>query len=660
MPRRILFAATCAAVAALSLQAGGGLAAPAAALSTEWRENPQSRVRLITPYRVAPDTGEIWLGLHFTLAPGWHVYWKNSGDAGFPPVLETSGAPDLEDAEILYPAPERYELPGDLVAYGYDAEVVYPVRARLTEPPGGAPRESVDLAIDLDYLVCEVDCVPYRYTFRLEQPIGPETAPDPRTAPLLERWRERLPKPVNGVPGASTEGVIDASEPGRPVLWVTVEGVRPAPGERPRIFLEHHELFGIPFEPGGPRVEESAGGLRFRVPLERRKRLDRPPETTTFAWTVTGLDGPVALEARRAVPIRTAARTAAAPGAGASGPPIPDSTPDSTPLSGLAGTWVLALAGGMLLDLTPGCLALFLAFLLGFRAVAEHRKALPLGLTACAGAVAGSTLLASFSIALDLGGTGGSHLREPTTVAALALLCLAQTLWLWGLVGEAGERLSPRRLGTGPAAAAGALAPLLALPWPLGPLSPLGPIPGAIDRAGAAGPVALVVAGAAAGLGIGLPWLVGALMVDRVADRRPETDSDRGSDPDRGRPPAERTRQGLGFLALLSVAWLLYLLSGDLRTEYLAFVELSLLTVALMAWLVRHSRRPMVQTVFTILLLAAAVATVWLADRGRLRVPLRDGSWDNPRARMTEEVLPWHDPHDVDTPSTRSRPPSRS
>src|SRR5207237_3864265 len=91
----------------------------AAAVSSPWAANPQSSVRLITPWQVAPlasGTGDLRLGLHFKLAPGWHVYWKNSGDAGFPPVVDLGKTPGLQSAELLWPAPRRFELRGGLVA----------------------------------------------------------------------------------------------------------------------------------------------------------------------------------------------------------------------------------------------------------------------------------------------------------------------------------------------------------------------------------------------------------------------------------------------------------------------------------------------------------------------------------------------------------------
>ena len=270
------------------------------AASSPWEENPHSAVRLITPYEVAPRDGEVWLGLHFRLIPHWHVYWKNSGDAGYPPAIDLAATPDVGEAELLYPAPERYELPGDLVSFGYEEEVVYPVRGRIA----AAGKETVAISLDLDYLVCEVECVPYSYTLTAHQPVGREAVPDLETAALLDAWRARLPRPVAEVPGLETDARLDLSSLERPVLVVTVAGARPAADRRPGLFFEVHELF----EPGTPVLEESPDGLRFRVPLELKRALEEAPRSSPFAWTVTGLadsESPgavLAVEARRTVP----------------------------------------------------------------------------------------------------------------------------------------------------------------------------------------------------------------------------------------------------------------------------------------------------------------------------------------------------------------------
>jgi DsbC/DsbD-like thiol-disulfide interchange protein len=279
----------CLSLLALLALVVGASPPPVGAASSEWSENPESRVRLITPYRVAPVGQEVWLGLHFRLAPEWHVYWKNSGDAGFPPVIDLTPTPELGQPELLWPAPERYELPGDLVAFGYGDEVVYPVRARL----GDGVKDPLEIVMVVDYLVCRIDCIPYRYTLRLSQATGPPTEDgaedDPETAPLLARWRDRLPRPVAEVEGVSTRGWLDLSVPDSPVLDVTVTGARAVPdaadGGPPRIFLESHELYDL----GVPELRETADGLGFRVPLDPLRVLDEAPANATFAWTVTGL-----------------------------------------------------------------------------------------------------------------------------------------------------------------------------------------------------------------------------------------------------------------------------------------------------------------------------------------------------------------------------------
>ena len=81
-PKIVLFSAATT-LAFLAALAPG----PAYGAASAWSVNQQSQVRLITASKVAPRTGEMWMGLQFRLKPGWHVYWKNSGDAGYPPAV---------------------------------------------------------------------------------------------------------------------------------------------------------------------------------------------------------------------------------------------------------------------------------------------------------------------------------------------------------------------------------------------------------------------------------------------------------------------------------------------------------------------------------------------------------------------------------------------
>ncbi|MFP3940072.1 MAG: protein-disulfide reductase DsbD domain-containing protein [Thermoanaerobaculia bacterium] len=572
---------------------------PAGALASAWEENPHSSVRLITPYLTAPRDGTVWLGLHFRLIPEWHVYWKNSGDAGFPPAIDAEATAELGNVELLWPAPERYELPGDLVAFGYEDEVVYPVRAKMAA--GGA--ETVEISLDLDYLVCRIDCVPYRYTLTVHQPVGGEAKPDPELVPLLDRWRERLPRPVAQVPEVSTQGWLNLADLDRPVLEVRVEGVRPAPGGEPGIFFEAHELF----DPGEPQVSTTSTGTRFRVPLGLQSRLEQPPRSSPFAWTVTGLTLPeapgdvFAVEARRSLAPATGEDDAEAASSRADRPPE---------AARRLPAWLAALGGGLLLAVTPGALVLVLLVLAGVRQAAggrddpHPRRGLRLAGAAGAGVVTGGlALLAAAALSGTAPGLAWARvLQEPVAVAALALPPLALSLRLWGLLGgpeDGGRRRSPDTISGLGAFAAGTLTPVLALPWPVPPA------PGALERAATLGAPGAAAAGLALVTGLALPFLAAA----GVLATRP-------SEPGAWRllpRLSGRVREGLGFVALVPVAWLLYLLVGLVPSEDVAFIELAFLGTGLGSWAGRRAEGPAARGFWAAATVAAGACAVVLA-----------------------------------------------
>jgi thiol:disulfide interchange protein len=163
---------------------------PAAVFSaaTEWTSNPQGGVRLIAPYNVALQEGPIQFGFHFKTAPGWVVYWKDSGDVGFPPKFDFKGSRGFKNPEILWPRPKYFLLPGDIKEYGYEGEVVYPVKAT-------AVREGnlLHIVADVSYLTCRESCIPYRYTLTLDVPKGDTAQIDPEIDVLLLKYIAQVP-----------------------------------------------------------------------------------------------------------------------------------------------------------------------------------------------------------------------------------------------------------------------------------------------------------------------------------------------------------------------------------------------------------------------------------------------------------------------------------
>jgi len=270
----------------------------AGAAASPWQTNEHGAVRLIAAEAaVTPGTGvPLRLGVQFRTAPGWHVYWKNPGDAGFPPRVDLLAPPELVGkepaAEIEFPAPRRFTLSGGLFAIGYEGEIVYPLRPRPYSPPAGV--RSVRIEADVDYLTCEVDCVPYRYRLALDLPVASTAAGDPETGPLLDRAEASLPRRDGTLPGVA----IRAELAPRPAAALIVEITGVAASAASDLFVEPQDLFEI----GRPKVVPLPGGVRFEASLTPR-RSDLPfPERFPVAFTAVGLvhaGGPIALEARR-------------------------------------------------------------------------------------------------------------------------------------------------------------------------------------------------------------------------------------------------------------------------------------------------------------------------------------------------------------------------
>ncbi|MDH3597619.1 MAG: protein-disulfide reductase DsbD family protein, partial [Rhodospirillales bacterium] len=166
--RAVRLLALCGLVCALLSPLGG--ARPAQAAASDWLDHDHAQLRLIAASDSVGETEELRLGLHFKLQPGWKIYWRSPGDAGYPPAIDWRSSGNLAGAEFQWPVPHRFSLFG-LETFGYGDEVVLPIAAR-PERPG----EAVALSAQVSYLVCSDICVPHEGTLSLDLPAGPGTS----------------------------------------------------------------------------------------------------------------------------------------------------------------------------------------------------------------------------------------------------------------------------------------------------------------------------------------------------------------------------------------------------------------------------------------------------------------------------------------------------
>src|SRR4029077_12199509 len=123
-------------------------ALPALAASSS-ADLPHVHVQLISPNAQFQLGVANNVGLYFKLEPGWHVYWKNPGDAGEPPHIKWTLPQGITAGPLEYPIPKRLPL-GPLMDCGYEDEVLFPFQVNVAANASGP----AVLHAKVDWLVC--------------------------------------------------------------------------------------------------------------------------------------------------------------------------------------------------------------------------------------------------------------------------------------------------------------------------------------------------------------------------------------------------------------------------------------------------------------------------------------------------------------------------
>lgn len=156
------------------------LLSPFAAAAQQQVALEQSTAELIAEKKSLAMGEAFHAAVRITLPPGWHTYAENPGDAGIPPELKWRLAPGFQAGPILFP-PHRVFKEGPLTTYGYDGEVIFPVRVEV--PADVTQGAEYTLAVKAEYLVCHDICIPQTAELALTLPGG--NGEDSEEAPAI-------------------------------------------------------------------------------------------------------------------------------------------------------------------------------------------------------------------------------------------------------------------------------------------------------------------------------------------------------------------------------------------------------------------------------------------------------------------------------------------
>lgn len=176
--------------------------------SSAWVDNDTARVRLLS-HQTGIDKSTVLIGVQIELMQGWKTYWRNPGDSGIPPNFDWSGSKNLQSAKVLWPAPQRYDLSGEMT-FAYKNDVIFPVEVTLSDPA-----KPLHVALDLFYGICEDMCVPVQANLSLALEPTPNAKASLFSA-AIDRSVASVPKP------AKAAGFTVHAEPmAQPVQAVT-------------------------------------------------------------------------------------------------------------------------------------------------------------------------------------------------------------------------------------------------------------------------------------------------------------------------------------------------------------------------------------------------------------------------------------------------------
>lgn len=254
-------------------------------------EDPAVRARILADVRSVQPGKPFRLGVLLEMKPGWHVYWKNPGDAGLATSVEFVLPKGFSAGPLHWPIPERFEQAGNITSFGYEKSVL--LWAQITPPRKIRRGGEVRIGARASWLGCKVQCVPGEAELELELAVREDAEAD--NAGLFARWQRRLPCKV----GSAEAGVavrVGGSVPTTP-KWHTIRIELAWQGRVPSK-VEWFPGYVRGLELGKPSIR--AAGRKTEISVPARAMPGQEPSARTLGSLVAYSHGD---GARRAVEV---------------------------------------------------------------------------------------------------------------------------------------------------------------------------------------------------------------------------------------------------------------------------------------------------------------------------------------------------------------------
>lgn len=501
----------------------------ASAAMSDWVKEDEVSVRLVA------ESPEL-MGLQFHIADGWKTYWRTPGDGGVPVILDWEGSNNIENITIQWPAPKRFVEYDVIQSFGYKHDIVLPLKVKLQDASNPA-----NVKLHIKYAVCSDLCIYFDHRLALDVPVA---AKDAESENIIMPFLAQVPQ-QNNAEGLTIENAIIKTQDKENGV-IEVRATAENGFQESDLLIEGGDVFRYTT----PKIKLSSDkkSATFLSPFEikapDKSPADQPLTLTlvNYGTEIRAVEHQVQLEPYQASP-------------------------------SLIPILLIAILGGLILNIMP-CVLPVLS--LKFFGLMQHggkdrhhiRKSL---LATSAGIIVSFLVLAGIVIALRAGGMAvgwGFHFQQPLFLVFLVIVLTLFTANMFGFF----EVILPGRLNTTSTSDfwTGAFATLLATPCSA-------PFVGtAIGFAFSQGPLQILLIFFFMGIGLSLPYLVGAVFPSVIA-RLP-------------RPGMwmVRVKYILGLLLLGTALWLIFVFSNQWGMQAATYLGIIALLLLLALWFKRY------------------------------------------------------------------------
>lgn len=133
----------------------------------------------------------LWMALRLDHQEHWHTYWINPGDAGVPTKILWNLPAGVTAGAMIWPIPERFDLPADLVDFGYTGEVFLLIPLTIAADYAAT---TLPLEANVQWVECEDICIPSGADISLELPVSDNAAVNTNWAWAFAQTRQSQPR----------------------------------------------------------------------------------------------------------------------------------------------------------------------------------------------------------------------------------------------------------------------------------------------------------------------------------------------------------------------------------------------------------------------------------------------------------------------------------